>query len=483
MDLKLLQHGNATPLDLHRPNFFTNYQALVGAWVLSFQEIRGRNSLAGDLLALMSCFDHQSIPREFLITYMENRGEIGHQHGEVAHDYSIEGRLEVALGVLQAFSLMTQGLEGNLYLHQLVQLIIRQWVSVEEQTHYFTAMALRSMSVNFPWPEYQNQALCAQYLPHAQAVLRNVKSTLSTEGIVEMTELQRYVAEYLLLCGLDREAGELLEQCIELFRTTSGVDDKRVSKSLLALSLSYRKQGRLEEARKMQIQAEGNSMELEGDDPLETFCDNLSRGAAKAKRFGNADGEFWPEQFLNHLITADTVQQVFDEANGSYDGALVAFTVNEAKKLFAITANIDSRPQLLLARIQWFKSTGITDGSLAAEIETMNSSGPTSVDNNSTSFADRLASLDPSGKLWRPAARAKFCDILWKAVAPVISTSRLNYNFKASTILPFAELAANIKGGAFSAVHKVAIYKGYYKDDVLPVSGALMLSVEEQRRY
>jgi hypothetical protein len=217
------------------------------------------------------------------------------------------------------------------------------------------------------------------------------------------------------------------------------------------------------------------------DDSLETFCDDLSRavpdgGTAKAKRFDNADGEFWPDQSLNDLITAEIVHQVFNEANPAYDPTLVAFVVDKAKKLFAITANIDSRPQLLLARMQFFKSTGFTDDSLAAEMETSDSSGHASIDNNSIPFADRLASRDPTGKLWRPAAREKFSHNLWKAVSPVFSASEANYNFKTSTILPFSELNANVKGGAFSTVHKVAIYEGYYKDAAVPVSGILLAS-------
>jgi hypothetical protein len=211
------------------------------------------------------------------------------------------------------------------------------------------------------------------------------------------------------------------------------------------------------------------------DDPLEAFCDDLSRavpkgGTAKAKRFDNSDVGFWPEQSLNRLITVEIVHQVFDEAHQDYDPTLVYFVVHKAKKIFAITANIGSSPQLLLARMQFFKSNEFTDDSLAAEMETSDSSGPVSIDNNSASFADRLASQDPTGKLWREAAREKFTDNLWKAVSPVFSASEANYNFKTSTVLPFSELNKDVKAGAFSTVHKVAIYEGYYKDAAVPVS-------------
>jgi hypothetical protein len=220
------------------------------------------------------------------------------------------------------------------------------------------------------------------------------------------------------------------------------------------------------------------------EDPLQTFCDNLAQdvpegGTAKAKRFDNSDGEFWPERSLNRLVTKEIVREVFNAANHAYDSTLIDFVVGKAKKLFAITANIDSHPSRLLARMKFFKSTEttddiITDDSLTAEMEILDNSGTTSAENNSTTFADKLASRD--GKLWRPSAKDKFSHNLWKAMSPIFSTSRSNYNFKTSTILPFAELSANIKSGAFSTIHKVAIYDGYYKDDAVPVGGPSIFS-------
>jgi hypothetical protein len=112
---------------------------------------------------------------------------------------------------------------------------------------------------------------------------------------------------------------------------------------------------------------------------------------------------------------------------------------------------------MLLARMKFLWSKGITNDSLATEMETPESAEP-------VSFAENLVKQDPTDKLWRVSAREDFSDNIWKAVCPVFSASEANYNFRTSTILPFSELQKDVKGGAFSTVHKVAIYEGYYND-------------------
>ena len=57
-------------------------RAVTATWILSFEQIKRQNGLAGELLSLMSFFDRQAIPSEFLSHYSERqptqefRGEI-----------------------------------------------------------------------------------------------------------------------------------------------------------------------------------------------------------------------------------------------------------------------------------------------------------------------------------------------------------------------------------------------------------------------
>jgi hypothetical protein len=191
-------------------------------------------------------------------------------------------------------------------------------------------------------------------------------------------------------------------------------------------------------------------------DTPESLSDDLFDNVATSN-FDYAPRPFWPEGTINDLIKRDVVRRELDKANESYGDELVDFILNRAKKLFAITTTVDSRPCWLLKVMKFFQSHDFGDSSLSAEIA--NNGGSTI---NSTSLNKRLATLDP--KLWRPAMRSKFCEAQWKALAPVFSTAKSNYDFGLNTILPFTEINRNIKSGAFSRVYKVSIHRDHFKD-------------------
>ncbi|KAF4625922.1 hypothetical protein G7Y89_g12243 [Cudoniella acicularis] len=136
----------------------------------------------------------------------------------------------------------------------------------------------------------------------------------------------------------------------------------------------------------------------------------------------------------------DVVRRELDLANEPYDAEIVAFILNHAKKIFAIAAVADSNPSWLLRAMKIFQSNGIKDSSLSAEITDNGGSSP-----QTASFNERLLKLQ-------------------KLDPPVFSTARSNYDFARETIFPFTEIERDIKGGAFSSVHKVSIHQDHYQD-------------------
>ena len=48
-------------------------RAVTDAWILSFEQIQRHNAFTGELLSLISLFDRQAIPREFLSDYSEQQ--------------------------------------------------------------------------------------------------------------------------------------------------------------------------------------------------------------------------------------------------------------------------------------------------------------------------------------------------------------------------------------------------------------------------
>ena len=75
-------------------------------WIVSFEQIQRQNILASNLLSLMSLFDRQTIPQEFLSYYSENQ-----------QSPEFKGRLQLtkALGVLKAFSFVVDDKRHGLY--------------------------------------------------------------------------------------------------------------------------------------------------------------------------------------------------------------------------------------------------------------------------------------------------------------------------------------------------------------------------------
>ena len=121
-------------------------RAVAETWILSFEQIQQQNAFAGELLSLMSFFDRQSIPTEFLTYYGEQRYQ-----GE---RYEIQ--LQKALGILKAFSFVTTGKDQSIDVHRLVQLVSRKWLVREKKTKRFTELALLAVSHAYPFGNYEN---------------------------------------------------------------------------------------------------------------------------------------------------------------------------------------------------------------------------------------------------------------------------------------------------------------------------------------
>ena len=103
--LQLLEKSDADLVDLLSEEFETvgrdteTPRAVAETWILSFEQIQRQNALASELLSLMSLFDRHAIPWEFLSYYME---------GQQSREMEGEIQLTKALGVLKAFSFVTE---------------------------------------------------------------------------------------------------------------------------------------------------------------------------------------------------------------------------------------------------------------------------------------------------------------------------------------------------------------------------------------
>ncbi|EXK38334.1 hypothetical protein FOMG_08737 [Fusarium oxysporum f. sp. melonis 26406] len=139
-------------------------RAVAEMWVLSFEQIHQLNLLASELLSPISFFDRHIIPLEFLTYYDKSQKE---PKGEIL--------LIKAIGVLKAFSFVSEGRDHTLDRHRLVQLVTRAWLAKKSMMRHFAGKALLKVSGSYPicnpFGNFEKQTICMTYLPHVNVVL------------------------------------------------------------------------------------------------------------------------------------------------------------------------------------------------------------------------------------------------------------------------------------------------------------------------
>ncbi|KAJ6260293.1 hypothetical protein Dda_4518 [Drechslerella dactyloides] len=256
--INLLSQGSETS-----PTDSEMTRAVIERWIRSFEHIRFQNAFAGELLSLMSFFDQQAIPIEFLVSYDEQQEE---SRGEM--------QLAEALDLLKACSGITEGRGYNLNVHPLVQLVTRKWLDRCETTGRFAGSALLAVSQAFPYGRYENWARCREYLLHVYAVLEYEGSLPRNEKLCRATLLHRTGA-YLYHQGKWRDAERLQLEAIETRRVMLGEEDPDTLASMNNLASTYWDQGRWKEAEELEVRIADAHKATFGADHLETLV-NMS---------------------------------------------------------------------------------------------------------------------------------------------------------------------------------------------------------------
>ncbi|KAI9150825.1 Nephrocystin-3 [Paramyrothecium foliicola] len=217
--------------------------AVTATWIISFQQIEKQDTLACEILALLSFFDRHAIPRQLVECFY---GKVQNQKGMA--------RLIKAMGTLKSFSFITEGPDRTLDIHRLVQLVIKKWL-VEKGTDKVmkaAVCALLSVAHCYPICNYETQQDCIKYLPHAHAVLRSPTNRLQVA--IEMESGLRYrLGKYFLFEERWNEGEENFNLALDLCKPLYKVDHPHMRKCMTALASTYRNQGRYEHAQNLQL--------------------------------------------------------------------------------------------------------------------------------------------------------------------------------------------------------------------------------------
>ena len=204
-------------------------------WLISFEQISQRDTLAAEYLSFMSCVEPKDIPESLLPKGPSRKKEMD------------------AIGTLNAYSFVTRRPAGSvLDLHRLVHLATRNWLSENGQIAEWASKAVTRLTEVFPNNEHENRTVWRAYLPHASSVLLSTDVDQNREDRIE---LLRKVGMCLLSDGRFNEAESHLVEVMEIREKMLGVEhpDTLTSVSNLALVLLY--QGKYESAEEMNRRA------------------------------------------------------------------------------------------------------------------------------------------------------------------------------------------------------------------------------------
>ncbi|KAI5460666.1 hypothetical protein BGZ63DRAFT_488681 [Mariannaea sp. PMI_226] len=274
--------------------------AVTATWIISFNQIKQRNPFDSGVLSFISLFHWQAIPREFVEDYCRRI------QSECA-DTIEAAKITKALGTLKAFSFITEDKDRNINMHRLIQLVTRKWLGIKRAE--FAQLALKTMSVVYPYGKFETSDECLRLLPHAYAALDNVTGSTKDEKMARATLLlnmggyfhyrgqwdiaEQHEAEaariareeddeeqLFTLTAMDNlatiyrdqgrleEAEKLFVQVMETCKTKLGADHPNMLTSMANLASTYWNQGRWEEAEKLDIQVmETRKMKLGADHP------------------------------------------------------------------------------------------------------------------------------------------------------------------------------------------------------------------------
>jgi len=207
--------------------------AVATTLMISINQIKEHNPRAVEILSLMGFLDRHEIPKAFI------------ERKERPLD------LAKALGTLKAFSLIVEGgVQGTYSMHRLVQLVVRKWLTIQGRFEAWAIQALERVAELYPNATFENWEVCADYLPHARAVLQFVPN-LQGKDLRTRLYLQEGISFYLWSQGRYREAEEMDILILEENKKEFGLEHPETLESMGSLASTYEDQGRLDEAEEL----------------------------------------------------------------------------------------------------------------------------------------------------------------------------------------------------------------------------------------
>jgi len=203
-------------------------------WLISFEQIRIRDTLAAEYLSFMACIDRKDIPQSLLPAGPSRIKEME------------------AIGTLRAYSFLIKRGETIVFdLHRLVHLATRNWLQKEGTLSQWNQAAIERLDDLFPDDKHENRAQWRVLLPHAAYALR--LDTAARDNSRRLDLAWKY-ANGLHSDGRYKEAETSFEEVFQMRKKVLGEDHPSTLTSLAKLAWTYWDQGRWLEAEVLEVQ-------------------------------------------------------------------------------------------------------------------------------------------------------------------------------------------------------------------------------------
>ena len=261
--LRLLDKSEQHIVDLLSEDFETAHgrdsetpRAVAETWILSFEQVQRQNPLASELLSLMSLFDRQAIPLEFLSAYLKLKQDEEMEESQPLLPFvqpplqsasaltritsgppqttrttlspdsfrhsKDEIHLTKALGVLKAFSFIAEDKCHGFDMHRLVQLVTRRWLIKQSKMNLFGKDALMAVKHAYDaWRDFGYEARGSAYLPHVYAVLE-CQGMKSRDENLARASLLCHTSHFLRDIKQWKKAKSFMVQARDLYRVELG---------------------------------------------------------------------------------------------------------------------------------------------------------------------------------------------------------------------------------------------------------------------
>ncbi|PLB41714.1 violaceus kinesin [Aspergillus candidus] len=202
-------------------------------WSISFQQIQRLNELAADYLSFMASINPRDIPQSLL-----------------PQPISTKRRVD-AIGLLKAFSFVTENENHALNLHRLVHLATRNWMRKNRKFSLQISKTADQFSEVFPNNDHSNRKVWREYLPHAFSIITEAEFQMEQRKYINLIA---NIGSCLDSDGRWKEAEDLKLQVLQLRKQVLGPEHPETLTSMSNLAIIYQHQGQWKKAEELEIQ-------------------------------------------------------------------------------------------------------------------------------------------------------------------------------------------------------------------------------------